>query len=63
MVYIVVFNPNAKDSELLTDGHGFAEKFGSFEEANNEAIEWLDEDQYREFSVYGECTHERNHIV
>lgn len=63
MIYIVVFNVGSKDVEVMTDGHGFKEVFSSFEEANNEALDWLDGDQYRNFKVYIECTHDRNHLI
>lgn len=63
MIYIVVFNVGSKDCEIMTDGHGFKEEFTSFEDANNEALDWLDDEQYRDFKVFAECSHERNHVV
>jgi len=63
MEYIVVFNVGSKDCEVLTDGYGFAEKFTTFEDAHNEGLEWLDNDGYRDFKVFAECDHDRNHVV
>lgn len=63
MNYIVIFNLGSVDCEVMTNGHGFAEEFSTFEEANNEALDWLDETQYRNFKVFGECSHDRNYIM
>lgn len=63
MSYIVVFNVNSSDVEIMTNGHGFKEEFATFEDANNEAMEWLDDNQYRDFKVFAECSRDRNHVV
>lgn len=63
MAYTVLFNVGSRDPEIMTDGHGFVEHFDLFEDANNEALDWLDEDQYRTFVVVAECDHERNHLI
>ena len=63
MNYIVIFNLGSTDVEIMTDGHGFAEQFSDFESANNEALQWLDDSQYRNFKVMAECDHDRNHLI
>ncbi len=51
-MYIVVFNIGSSDIQVMTDGHGFIEEFDSYEDANNEASEWLDAEQYFQFDVF-----------
>jgi hypothetical protein len=63
MNYTVIFNLGSTDCEIMTDGHGFAEQFANFEDANNEAVDWLDDDQYKNFKVFAECSHDKNHLV
>lgn len=63
MEYIVVFNVESKDCEVLTDEYGFTEKFTTFEDAYNGGLKWLDSDEYRNFKVFAECNHDRNHVV
>lgn len=51
-MYIVLFNVGSSAVEVMTDGHGFIEEFETYEDANNEANEWIDEDQYFHFTIY-----------
>lgn len=63
MEYIVIFNDGYKDHSPLESSHGFLEKFMSYEDAKNEAKQWIDGKDFRNFSIYVNCTPERNHLV
>jgi len=54
MSYIVIFNTSCKDAEILTNDHGFIEHFPNGDAAIKAAEEWLDEKQYRDFSLFEE---------
>lgn len=49
---IVIFNNGSVDHEILTDDHGHIQEFADEIEAENEAEEWLDDDQYRDFEIF-----------
>lgn len=56
--YIVIFNPNSRDSCIMTDSKGFVETFTTRQVALEEAEKWLDGEQYRAISVLQETDNE-----
>lgn len=54
MSYIVIFNTSCKDAEILTNDHGFVQHFGGIKHAKEEADNWLDGKDYRDYQIYEE---------
>jgi hypothetical protein len=63
MDYIVIFNDGYKDHSPMENNHYFIEKFMSYQDAENEAKQWIDGKEFRSFTIYMSCTPERNHLV
>lgn len=54
MSYIIVWNPNSRDSHIHVDTHGFIQSFEEREDAIKEAEECKDNEHYRNFCLYQE---------
>lgn len=52
MEYIILWNPDDRDSFVHTDMHGKPEKFGTYEEAQAEAIKNEDCADFRDFEIF-----------
>lgn len=53
-MYIVIFNAGYRDSEILTNMHGFIEEFIEYEDAVESAKECIDGKDYRNFKIFEE---------
>lgn len=53
-MFIVIFNFEERDSEILKTNHGFIQEFADQDDAVDEAQKWLDGKDYRTFKVFEE---------
>jgi hypothetical protein len=63
MEYILILNPNSRCPEIATDSHGFSEKFAEYETAKQSGNEYKLAGDCNDFSVYGLCNDDRNHVI
>ncbi len=63
MNYIVLLEPGTIRASLISNSLGFVEEFSSYEAARQEGELYQMAGDCRNFSVFGHCTDQRNHII
>ena len=62
-MYYIIFDHLTKHPSILESDLGFIQDFVTYENATQEAENWMDDGDCKSYMIVGECTDERNHII